>query len=248
MSPHLQAFKAFHSAFLPFVFEKTEVAELFEIALLTNGHVLIEDFPGVGKTTVAKAFARLLGFSHSRIQGTSDSLPQDVLGGEIYDFTTKSFSVRKGPVFQEVVLIDEINRMHPKTQSAFLECMEEKAVSVGNHTIPLPEFHFVIATENPLEYVGTFPLPEAQKDRFSCIVKIGYPSDEIQKGIIQSGAASRLDVTIGELTAAISSQTLRECMAAVREIHVDDAVIDGLLKYVNWSRNEPRLRFGVSPR
>lgn len=244
MSGH--PFSAFRQAFLPFVFEKEDVAEVFEIALLSRSHVLIEDFPGVGKTTIAKALAKLLGFSHSRIQGTSDTLPQDLVGGEAFDFATKEFSIRKGPVFAETVLIDEINRMHPKAQSAFLECMEEKTVSIAGTTFELPEFHFVIATQNPLEHVGTFPLPEAQKDRFACVVKIGYPSDEIQKRIMRSG--SDIDSVVSGLSPVIGRETLREAVASVRRVHMDDKIVDGLVAFANWSRSEIRLKFGISPR
>lgn len=172
MDSNHHAFENFRATFLPFVFDKPEVAKIFEIALLIRGHILIEDFPGIGKTTIAKAFSKLIGYSFSRIQGTSDSLPQDILGGEVFDFEQKHFSIKKGPIFQELVLIDEINRMHPKTQSAFLQCMEEQKVSLAGIEYELPKHHLIIATQNPIEYAGTFPLPEAQRDRFACFVKI----------------------------------------------------------------------------
>jgi len=170
------------------------------------------------------------------------------VGGETFDFASKEFIVRKGPVFAEVVLIDEINRMHPKTQSAFLECMEEKAVSVAGQTFPLPEFHFVIATQNPLEYVGTFLLPEAQKDRFTAVVKIGYPSDEVQSEIIRSGASNRIESVLASLAPAFGLDMLRNCVKEASEVRIDDVVIKKLVAFVNATRSDDRLRFGISPR
>lgn len=248
MQTALAEFRAFHEAFLPFVFEKPHVAEIFETAFLIRGHVLVEDLPGVGKTTAAKAFARLLGFSHARVQGTSDSLPQDVVGGEIFDFANREFHVRKGPVFEEVVLIDEINRMHPKTQSAFLECMEERSVSIAGKSHRLPEFHFVIATQNPLEHLGTFPLPEAQRDRFAAVARIGYPDDVLAKEILVSGSPERLEASLAALSCPISRESLRACRKAVSDVHLDGAVAEGLVRFANWTRSDSGFKYGISPR
>lgn len=171
-----------------------------------------------------------------------------MVGGETFDFAKKEFAVKKGPVFAEVVLIDEINRMHPKTQSAFLECMEEKSVSVAGKTFALPEFHFVIATQNPLEYVGTFLLPEAQKDRFTAVVKIGYPSDEAQFEIVRSGASDKIAAVLESLTPAVSPEVLRACVEEASCVAVGDVVAKKLVAFANSTRSDDRLRFGVSPR
>jgi MoxR-like ATPase len=248
MESNHEAFKKFRAAFLPFVFDKPEVAKIFEIALLMRGHILIEDFPGIGKTTIAKAFAKLIGYSFSRIQGTSDSLPQDILGGEIFDFEQKHFSIKKGPIFDELVLIDEINRMHPKTQSAFLQCMEEQKVSLAGIEYTLPKHHLIIATQNPIEYAGTFPLPEAQRDRFACFVKIGYPSAETQKNILRQGGKHRLDEIIEALESPITKEELALSQAEVQNIFVKDSILDGLIRLADWSRKEVGFQYGISPR
>ncbi len=243
-----QEFQDFKTAFLPFVFHKPEVARPFEIALLIHGHILIEDFPGIGKTTIAKAFAKLVGYSFSRIQGTSDSLPQDILGGEVYDFGQKSFSIRKGPIFNELVLIDEINRMHPKTQSAFLQCMEERKISLSGVEYELPRHHLIIATQNPIEYHGTFPLPEAQRDRFCCFVKVGYPADEVQLDMLRNGGKTDLETTIESLKPLIGKDTLTQVQLEARQIFVKDSLLEKLIKFADWSRNEESFHFGISPR
>ena len=146
------------------------------------------------------------------------------------------------------MLIDEINRMHPKTQSAFLECMEEKSVSVAGSTFALPEFHFVIATQNPLEYVGTFLMPEAQKDRFAAVVKIGYPSDEVQSEIIRSGSSGRMESVLASLAPSFGPEVLRTCMEEAATVRIDDVVIKKLVAFANSTRIDDRLRFGISPR
>jgi MoxR-like ATPase len=248
MALQTSVFQAFHEAFLPFVYAKESVARSFEIALLMRGHILVEDYPGIGKTTASKAFAKLLGFSFARVQGTSDTLPQDILGGEIYDPETRTFRIRKGPIFQEILLVDEINRMHPKTQSAFLQGMEERAISLAGLDYELPRHHLVIATQNPVEHGGTFPLPEAQKDRFACLLSIGYPPEELEKQILSDTSGFAVEERVAKLDRAIDPETLSEAQAAVRTIHLKDRVLDRLLRFVAWSRDEDSFAYGLSPR
>jgi MoxR-like ATPase len=193
---------------LPFAFGKKNILRLLEIPLLIKGHLLINDLPGVGKTTLSKAFAIVVGLRFTRLQGTSDTLPQDIIGGEALDPKTREFIIRKGPLFTEVILIDEINRMHPKSQSAFLEAMEEGQVSIAGQAFPLPEQHMVIATQNPLEQSGTYPLPEAQKDRFSCSITIGVPDRDVQKNIISDEKYVDLTDRIEELPQIMSSEDI----------------------------------------
>lgn len=232
----------------PFAFEKEHVVRLLFIPLLIQGHVLINDLPGVGKTTLAKAFARLLGRSFSRLQGTSDTLPQDILGGEILDNVTREFSIKKGPIFQEIVLIDEINRMHPKSQSAFLEAMEERQVSIAGNTYQLPGIHLVIATENPVEYAGTYPLPEAQSDRFSCSIVMGFPDRELQKNILRDQQYIDLENRVASLTPVFEENEILLLQKEIKNVTVADDILERLLRMAEWSRNPELFRYGMSPR
>ncbi len=175
-------------------------------------------------------------------------MPQDILGGEIYDFEQKSFLIKKGPIFNELVLIDEINRMHPKTQSAFLQCMEERKISLSGVEYELPKHHLIIATQNPIEYHGTFPLPEAQRDRFSCFVKVGYPVDSVQREMLQNGGKCDLEDTIENLPSCIKKSTLTEVQLLAKQIFIKDSILDQLIKFADWSRNEENFYFGISPR
>lgn len=241
-------FVEFDKFFLPYVFWKKDISKLFQITLLIKGHIIINDFPGIWKTTIAKAFSKLVWLDFSRIQWTSDSLPQDIIWWEVYDFETKSFIIKKWPIFSNIVLIDEINRMHPKTQSAFLQCMEEKRISIAWIEYELPENHMIIATQNPIEYIGTFPLPEAQKDRFSCVVKIWYPSSKIQKGIIMDSKFLNLNDNIDKLTQVIDADNLIKIQDIVSKIFIKEELVDKLLQFVDWSRNEELLYYWISPR
>ncbi len=238
----------FEHALLPFAFEKLRIIRLLEITLLIRGHILIEDLPGVGKTTLAKAFSAVLGRSFSRIQGTSDTLPQDIIGGEIIDFETKAFTIKKGPIFQEIVLIDEINRMHPKTQSAFLEAMEEKQISIAGKKFPLPKVHLVMATQNPLELKGTYPLPEAQRDRFACFLSMGFPDKEIQKKILSEQSYLKLEEKVAEVPEILSEKEILDLQEAATHVSISDEILERLIRFAEWTRNPEEYRYGISPR
>jgi len=233
---------------LEFAFQKRNVVRLLLISLLIKGHILIEDLPGVGKTTLAKAFSALLGRKFSRVQGTSDTLPQDILGGEIIDLKTNEFKIKKGPIFAEIILIDEINRMHPKTQSALMEAMEEKQISIAGKLYTLPDIHMIIATQNPIEYEGTYPLPEAQRDRFFCILEIGFPDSEIQKEILSSQSYLKLSEKIKNTSKVISNEQILELQKKVQKIHISDDILKKLIEFADWTRDRNYFRYGISPR
>jgi MoxR-like ATPase len=215
------------------------------VALLCRGHVLIEDVPGTGKTVLAKAIAKSLGCSFRRIQFTPDLLPSDVTGLSIYNQKTQEFEFRPGPIMSQVVLADEINRATPKTQSALLECMEERQATVDGTTWAMPDPFLVIATQNPIEYEGTFALPEAQLDRFMLRIKLGYP-DMVDEIVILD--EQKREHPIDDLTEVCSVDELREMQNAVREIYVDPAVADYIVRLVYATRNHPDIYLGASPR
>jgi MoxR-like ATPase len=213
--------------------------------LLARGHLLIEDIPGVGKTTLAHAIARTLGLSFQRVQFTSDLLPADVLGVSIYDRETGKFRFQRGPIFAQLVLADEINRASPKAQSALLEAMEERQVTLDGQTMPLPEPFFVIATQNPQEQVGTFPLPESQLDRFLMRVHLGYPAAAAERELL-SGVDRR--ELVNSLKPVVSADVLRTLQQGVLEIHVAPALLDYVQALVAHTRSAAGLSVGLSPR
>jgi len=213
--------------------------------LLARGHVLIEDVPGVGKTTLAHVLARVLGLSFQRIQFTSDLLPADIIGVSIYDKEVGQFKFHVGPIFAQMVLADEINRATPKTQSALLEAMEEHQVTVEGETRPLPTPFFVLATQNPLHQIGTFPLPESQLDRFMMRLKLGYPDHSTERSLLQGRERREM---IPELEAIVTTGELCQMQAEVRQVHVAEALIDYLQAILEFSRQSPRYRIGLSPR
>ena len=215
------------------------------VALLCRGHVLIEDVPGTGKTVLAKAFARSLGCSFRRIQFTPDLLPSDVSGLSIYNQKTQEFEFRPGPIMSQVVLADEINRATPKTQSALLECMEEHQATIDGTTYQMPDPFLVIATQNPIEYEGTFALPEAQLDRFLLRLRLGYPQPIEEIVILDEQKRSH---PLEELEEVLTVEDLRAMQAAVREIYVDSSVSDYIVRLVNGTRNHPDVYLGASPR
>jgi MoxR-like ATPase len=213
--------------------------------LLARGHLLIEDIPGVGKTTLAHAIAKTLGLSFQRVQFTSDLLPADVLGVSIYDRETGKFRFQRGPIFAQLVLADEINRASPKAQSALLEAMEEHQVTLDGQSMPLPEPFFVIATQNPQDQVGTFPLPESQLDRFLMRVHLGYPAPAAERELLSG--VDRRDL-VNSLSTVATVDSLRHLQARVLDIHVAPALLDYVQALVAHTRHAPGLNAGLSPR
>ncbi|MEN8219918.1 MAG: MoxR family ATPase [Pseudomonadota bacterium] len=213
--------------------------------LMARGHVLIEDQPGVGKTTLAHALVRVLGLSFQRIQFTSDLLPADILGVSIYDKAVAQFKFHPGPIFAQMVLADEVNRATPKTQSALLEAMEEHQVTVEGETRPLPVPFFVLATQNPLHQIGTFPLPESQLDRFMMRLELGYPDHSTERALLKG--QDRREI-IAKVTPTLTIQALSDIQKAVPQVHVADALIDYLQAILEFSRQSSRYRAGLSPR
>ena len=227
------------------LFGKPEAIRLAIVALLARGHLLIEDIPGVGKTTLAQALARSLGGSFQRIQFTSDLLPSDILGVSIYDPRQGQFEFKPGPLFANVVLADEINRTTPKTQSSLLEAMNDFQVSVDHHTYPLPEPFMVLATQNPMEYHGTHPLPESQMDRFLLRLRLGYPDREEEKRILRAPAASK---ALDRLQPVLSGQELLGLQQMVEEVRLEESLVDYLMAIVESTRRCEALALGASPR
>jgi MoxR-like ATPase len=213
--------------------------------LLARGHVLIEDLPGVGKTTLAHTLARVLGLEFQRIQFTSDLLPSDILGVSIYRRETGSFHFHPGPIFSQVILADEINRATPKTQSALLEAMEEQQVTTEGETRALPEPFFVIATQNPADQVGTFPLPESQLDRFLMRIALGFPDDESERLLLQGN--NRRDI-VNKLQPAVSLSELVQLQNAAARVHIADPLLNYLQAILAASRNHEQIHSGLSPR
>ena len=224
---------------------KPEAVRLAIVTLLAGGHLLVEDVPGVGKTTLAHALARALDCSFQRIQFTSDLLPSDVIGVSVYNQHSSVFEWKPGPIFASVVLADEINRTTPKTQSALLEAMAERHVTVEGLTHPLPSPFIVLATQNPIEHHGTYPLPESQVDRFMLRLRIGYPGADDEKQILRDREhAEPLD----EMQPVMGGDDVLELQRAVSEVSVDDAIVDYLMRVVTATRSSEMLDLGVSPR
>jgi MoxR-like ATPase len=224
---------------------KPQVVELAVVCLLARGHLLIEDVPGVGKTTLAHSLARSLDCSFSRIQFTSDLLPSDILGVSVFLQQQQAFEFRPGPIFANVVLADEINRTTPKTQSSLLEAMNEAQVSVDNQTYPLPQPFMVIATQNPVEHHGTFPLPESQLDRFLMRIRIGYPELAEERKVLDREQTLH---PAEELQPVVSVQETLDLQHAVEKVRMDDALLDYLLAVVAATRRSELLALGVSTR
>jgi MoxR-like ATPase len=224
---------------------KEEQIRLCTACLLARGHLLIEDSPGVGKTTLAHALAKTLGLSFQRVQFTSDLLPADVLGVSIYDRETGKFRFQHGPIFAQLVLADEINRASPKAQSALLEAMEEHQVTVDGQSMPLPEPFFVIATQNPQDQVGTFALPESQLDRFLMRVHLGYPAPAAERELLKGVDRRAL---VDSLEPVISVETLKALQKRILDIHVAPALLDYVQALVAHTRNASSVQTGLSPR
>jgi MoxR-like ATPase len=224
---------------------KSDVVELAIVTLLAGGHLLIEDVPGVGKTTLAQALARSFDCTFQRIQFTSDMLPSDIVGLEVFNQQHSSFEFKSGPIFANVILADEINRTTPKTQSALLEAMAEGHVTVEQETYPLPQPFMVLATQNPVEHHGTYPLPESQLDRFMMRVRMGYPDIEDEKIILRQ---QTLNSPVDRLVPVMHSDDVRALQREAREVAFDESLLDYLIRIVRATRQSELLDLGVSPR
>ena len=224
---------------------KREAVHLAIVALLAGGHLLLEDVPGVGKTTLAQTIARALAGNFQRIQFTSDLLPSDILGLSIFNQQANRFEFQPGPIFANVVLADEINRTTPKTQSSLLEAMAEGRVTIENQTYELPRPFLVLATQNPIEHHGTYPLPESQLDRFLMRIRMGYPSVENEKRILRS---QMLGHPLDDVRPVMSAEDVFELQEEARRVKMDDSLVDYLMKIVSATRNSELLDLGISPR
>jgi MoxR-like ATPase len=224
---------------------KPETVRLAVVALLAQGHLLVEDAPGVGKTSLAKALARSVDCEFKRLQFTPDMLPSDILGSSVFLPTLGEFEFRRGPIFTNVLLADEINRTTPRTQSALLEAMSEGQVSVEGKTHPLPDPFFVLATQNPYEFEGTYPLPENQLDRFMLCVEIGYPTREVERNVLTN---HRDGEPVDKLKPAITADQLRQLQRSARAIRVDESINDYMLDIIHTTRAHEQLQLGVSTR
>jgi MoxR-like ATPase len=224
---------------------KEDAIQLALTTLLARGHLLIEDVPGVGKTTLAQALARSFHCTFQRLQFTSDMLPSDVIGVSVFDPVRQNFEFKQGPIFANVVLADEINRTTPKTQSALLEAMSESQVTVDNHTHHLPDPFLVVATQNPIEHHGTYPLPESQLDRFLMRIRMGYPARASEKEIIRNGSSASPAESV---SASMDAADVLAMQESVKQVKVDESLLDYALEIVERTRTSEQLSLGVSPR
>ncbi|MEM4561321.1 MAG: MoxR family ATPase [Desulfurococcaceae archaeon] len=228
------------------IVEKETEAKILTACLISRGHALIEGVPGIAKTTLAKSIARLFNLEFKRIQMTPDLLPADILGFYIYDPRTGEFKLRMGPIFTNILLVDEINRASPRTQSALLEAMQERQVTIEGYTFKLEEPFMVIATQNPIEMEGVFPLPEAQVDRFLVKVETGYPSSEGFKNILKR--IDEIELAVEEIKPVFDKEQILKIMEEVKKVYVDDSIYDYIVKVVEETRTHPAVKLGGSPR
>jgi MoxR-like ATPase len=224
---------------------KEDKIKLALTCLLADGHLLIEDLPGMGKTTLSHALARVLGLTYNRVQFTSDMLPADILGISIFDVHQQQFTFHQGPIFTQVLLADEINRTTPKTQSALLEAMEERQVTCEGKTYILPQPFFVIATQNPMSQMGTYPLPESQLDRFLMRISIGYPDAETEKLLFKGGDTREL---LAQLQVCLATEDIGDIKRQIQSIKVSDSLVDYVHRLVNFTRATDDVAVGLSPR
>jgi MoxR-like ATPase len=224
---------------------KDEAISLALACLLARGHLLIEDLPGLGKTTLAQALAKVLGLSYQRIQFTSDLLPADIIGVSIFKQAEGNFEFQPGPIFAQLVLADEVNRATPKAQSALLQAMEEQQVSVDRKTHSLPVPFFVVATQNPSDQIGTFPLPESQLDRFLMRLELGYPNEESERALIKGGDRRLL---LADVDVVMHPEQIESLQSAAASIHMSDPLLDYVQALVRFTRESPEIESGLSPR
>lgn len=244
-SPPIQAIRRAAEQLDQVILGKSRQVHLALACVLARGHLLIEDQPGVGKTTLAQGLSRTLGLGFRRVQFTSDLLPSDLLGVSIWDAPSRTFHFQAGPIFSEVLLADEINRATPRTQGALLEAMEERQVSEGGVTRPLPNPFFVIATQNPAAFVGTSPLPEAQLDRFLLTITLGYPDPRAERTLLETGGRGQ---SVRDLPAVLDAPTLLAAQREADAVHVAPALLDYLQLLAQATRQHPALVSGLSPR
>jgi MoxR-like ATPase len=228
------------------VIGKRTVLEMILLGLLADGHVLIDDVPGLAKTLMARSFASVLGLGFGRVQFTPDLVPSDITGATIYDQHRGTFEFRRGPVFTNILLADEINRAPAKTQAALLEAMEERQVTIEGETYPLPPPFLVLATQNPIEFEGTYPLPEAQLDRFLMRIGVGYPTNDDEWRIIERRLQRKTDVV--EFTPVVGPSDLEQMKASVEDVFVSEAIGGYIVSIVDATRSAPRVQVGASPR
>ncbi|MDD5168756.1 MAG: MoxR family ATPase [Syntrophales bacterium] len=241
--PRIRAIQDYLSQYL---YGKDMALKLAMITCCSRGHLLIEDLPGLGKTTLALTLARALGLSFGRIQCTSDLLPTDITGLSIYNKNTGEFEFHQGPIFNNIVLVDEINRATPKTQSALLEAMGEKQTTIEGKTYRHPQPFFVIATQNPVEHFGTFPLPESQMDRFMMKINIGYPSSDHEASILRNGSSRQ---KLDDMEPILSREEVIAIHEEIRsKIHISEKILDYIIRLVNATRMHPYVRAGISTR
>lgn len=228
------------------IFGKTDAIQQVLSALVARGHVLLDDVPGLGKTMLARSLAQSLGIKVSRIQSTPDLMPSDILGVSVYNPVDGTFKYRKGPLINNFILVDEVNRATPRTQSALLEAMAEQQVSIEGKTLALPQPFFLIATQNPVDFEGTFPLPEAQKDRFIITLNLGYPDHATEKSILKNHSTPRNP--LDDLQAVSTLEELQQIQHKASEVYVADAISDYIIALGEATRKNQNLRMGISPR
>jgi MoxR-like ATPase len=242
------AFQQLRTELSALVFGQDAVVESLLVALLAEGHVILEGVPGTAKTLLVKLLAAFTQTEFRRVQLTPDVLPADVLGTSIFDFNSQQFTLSKGPIFTEILLADEINRTPPKTQAALLEAMEERQVTLDGKTMALSPLFWTIATQNPLEFEGTYPLPEAQLDRFLFKLTVDYPNPAAEKQMLLKVLSGFETRSLGQLQPVLKGDQVLAARQSVRRIHVEDAIVDYLLQLVSSSRTQPELLLGASPR
>lgn len=231
-----------------FTYNNQQLTKILFINILINWSILIEDLPWVGKTTLSKAIAKLIGYNFNRIQGTSDLIPQDIIWGEFYNFNKKEIEIRKWPIFSQLLLIDEINRMNPKTQSAFLQAMEEKKVTIQSNQYDLDDKFFVIATQNPIEYSWTFPIPEAQKDRFHSRISLWMPNDELQIEILMNNNSLNISKKLENIETIITKDELDNYFDEIKNVTISYDVSKRMVDFFNQIRQSDKILYPLSQR